>query len=102
MHRARGVTHEEILKELQRIDEIDLGDSEISDFDRDEEYVLPETNNSDDESEISSHHDSDCHESNSSDNECSETNLQASINSRHKHGRGSTRMFLAALVENVA
>ncbi|GBM60337.1 hypothetical protein AVEN_108122-1 [Araneus ventricosus] len=62
--RARRLTHEEILKELQRIDEIHSGDSEISDLDGDEEYGSTESNNSDDESEISSQHDSECPESN--------------------------------------
>ncbi|GBM29681.1 hypothetical protein AVEN_203592-1 [Araneus ventricosus] len=57
MRRVRVLTHEEVLKDLQRIDEIDLGDNEICDFDGDEEYVPTESNNYDYESEISSHHD---------------------------------------------
>ncbi|GBM10916.1 hypothetical protein AVEN_171408-1 [Araneus ventricosus] len=57
----------------------------------DEECVPKESNNSDDESVISSQHDSECHESNNSDNECSETNPETSINSKQKRQRGSTR-----------
>ncbi|GBM70634.1 hypothetical protein AVEN_117344-1 [Araneus ventricosus] len=62
MRQARELAHEEILKELRRIDEIDSCDSEISIFDGDEEYVPTESNNSDDESEISLQHDGECHE----------------------------------------
>ncbi|GBL75148.1 hypothetical protein AVEN_194401-1 [Araneus ventricosus] len=62
MRRARGLTHEEILKKQQRIDEIYSNDSEIRYLDGDEEYVPTECNNSDDESEISLQHDSECHE----------------------------------------
>ncbi|GBM01891.1 hypothetical protein AVEN_219008-1 [Araneus ventricosus] len=75
---------------MRELWEEEKSDNEINDLDGDEEYVPTESNNSDHESEISSQHDSEFHESYSSDNECSETILQTSINSRQKSGYGST------------
>ena len=66
-------TQEEILKDLQLLDEINLDDSKINDFDEDEERAPQKSNYIDDESENNSQHDSKCDESNSLDNECSET-----------------------------
>ncbi|GBM87734.1 hypothetical protein AVEN_139827-1 [Araneus ventricosus] len=89
---ARRLNREEILKNLQQINEIDSGDSAISDLDGDK-YVPTESNNSDDESQISSQHNSECHENNNSlDNDCSETNPQVSTNSRQKR-RCTTGLF---------